>query len=158
MRYFDSLHRTSFSTIFSIDQAVTSPRISCERRNFLDVPSRRAKPRRLACRFLQISSAEKMFFTSAGRFPSTCAAFATRSFLYDGEIEMESVRRAADYRESQATIAGGRVLELDGNPLAAGRLPACAISATDSHLSRPALRRFRQDLNGRLPERIPFHR
>ena len=35
-------------------------------------------------------------------------------FLYESEIEMESVRRASDYRESQATIAGGRVLELDG--------------------------------------------
>jgi hypothetical protein len=35
-------------------------------------------------------------------------------FLYEVEIEMEGVRRASDYRESQATIAGGRVLELDG--------------------------------------------
>jgi hypothetical protein len=35
-------------------------------------------------------------------------------FLYEVEIEMESVRRASDYRESQATIAGGRVPELDG--------------------------------------------
>ena len=31
-------------------------------------------------------------------------------FLYEVEIEMEGVRRASDYRESQATIAGGRVL------------------------------------------------
>ena len=35
-------------------------------------------------------------------------------FLYESEIEMESVRRASDYRESQATMAGGHVLELDG--------------------------------------------
>ena len=61
-------------------------------------------------------------------------------FLYDAEVEMEGVRQASEYRESQAKIEAGRVLELSKQLMALrGVMHGCSIELAALMTSASAL-------------------
>lgn len=69
-------------------------------------------------------------------------------FLYDVEIELEAARSVAVYRESQATIASGRVLELDRKLSAAkSALHGCSLELAALATSATALCDRLEDLD-----------
>ncbi len=61
-------------------------------------------------------------------------------FLYDAEVETEGTRQAAEYRESQAKVEAGRVLELDRQLTALHGVPhGCSIELAALMTSASAL-------------------